>query len=202
MFDAKLYSLILSRSRQLGVITAAAEHVGNMMLRYVDWQDGSNGYPSMTALAIATSYCTRHVGRCLKMLRDAGFVSWIRRRVRWDRNTTNLYALHIPDVPPIETKRAGIIARKLGLFKLGLLTSTCALAAGIKQAIQDRIETKLKKEQEKEELNNYLVHPDIESSANLPAAEVKAKQEQATLNLGALIGGVPDWMRPSQPLPD
>lgn len=128
-FDKSLYIARLHLARMRGLITSAAEDVAHSLLGHCDWQDGGCGYPSRATLATEAGCSTRHVSRCLVQLRDAGYVSWIRRRVRWNKTTTNLYQLHTPEVPPVETKRAGITVRQLGMFKRGLATTVVWVSA-------------------------------------------------------------------------
>lgn len=96
--DRKLFLGRLRAARHARQITPIAQDVGQELLRYAD--RGGVCWPSHATLAEGIGCCERSVARAVASLKALGLLDWTQRKARWNRATSNLYRLLVPDVLP------------------------------------------------------------------------------------------------------
>jgi hypothetical protein len=98
----RVWTAQLELHRRARAITPTHAEVGRSLLRRLG-EDGRLD-PAQDTIAADAGCCLRTVGEALRRLNRLGLVSWLRRLVRTRlgvRQTSNGYALHLGDAPPV-----------------------------------------------------------------------------------------------------
>ena len=98
-FDRNQFVKSLWQAKLARRITPTSYLIGRAMLRRAS--RAGQCWPSMDTIAADVGCCVRTVARAVSALRLVGLLSWVQRRVGWNRRTSNLYAL----APPKEEKK-------------------------------------------------------------------------------------------------